>query len=89
MGELRHDGKAVRVDGAPNMFNLQLFYSQAVDALIAATSDRGKLLAARKRLGRQDWERYGIAAPSSARLLSSTTAPTCSCTATGWMRGSS
>ena len=22
----RHDGKAVRVDGAPNMFNLQLFY---------------------------------------------------------------
>ena len=25
VGELRHDGKAVRVDGAPNMFNLQLF----------------------------------------------------------------
>ena len=32
VGELHNGGKAVRVDGAPNMFNLQLFYSQAVDA---------------------------------------------------------
>src|SRR5260370_1234534 len=63
VGELRHDGKAVRVDGAPNMFNLQLFYSQAVDALIAATSDRGKLWRALKGRGRQDYGRYGIAAP--------------------------
>ena len=63
VGELRHDGKAVRVDGAPNMFNLQLFYSQAVDALLATTSDRGKLWDALKRLGRQDWKRYGVAAP--------------------------
>ena len=29
VGELRPNGKAVRVDGAPNMFNLQLFYSQS------------------------------------------------------------
>src|ERR1700745_3086237 len=35
VGELRHDGKAVRGDGAPNMFNMQLFYSQAVYALMA------------------------------------------------------
>jgi hypothetical protein len=63
VGELRHNGKAVRVDGAPNMFNLQLFYSQAVDALMAATSDRGKLWRALKRLGRQDYGRYGVAAP--------------------------
>ena len=63
VGELRHDGKAVRVDGAPNMFNMQLFYSQAVDALMAATSDRDKLWRALKRLGRQDYGRYGIAAP--------------------------
>ncbi len=63
VGELRHDGKAVRVDGAPNMFNLQLFYSDAVDALVATTSDRGKLWDAAKRLGRQDWQRYGVAAP--------------------------
>jgi hypothetical protein len=63
VGELRHDGKAVRVDGAPNMFNLQLFYSQAVDALLAVKSDRGKLWDAAKRLGRQDWKRYGVAAP--------------------------
>lgn len=63
VGELRYNGKAVRVDGAPNMFNLQLFYGQAVDALVATTSDRGKLWDAAKRLGRQDWQRYSIAAP--------------------------
>jgi hypothetical protein len=63
VGELRHDGKAVRIDGAPNMFNLQLFYLDAIDALMAVTSDRGKLWRALKRLGRQDYERYGIAAP--------------------------
>ena len=63
VGELRHNGKAVRVDGAPNMFNMQLFYSQAVEALIAATGDRGKLWRALKRLGRQDYGRYGVAAP--------------------------
>ena len=63
VGELARDGKAVRVDGAPNMFNLQLFYSDAVDALTAATSDRGKLWRALKRLGRQDFQRYSIAAP--------------------------
>ena len=63
VGELRHGGKAVRVDGAPNMFNLQLFYSQAVDAVMAAKSDRSKLWRALKRLGRQDYGRYGVAAP--------------------------
>jgi hypothetical protein len=63
VGELRHGGKAVRVDGAPNMFNLQLFYSEAVDAVLATTSDGGKLWRALKRLGRQDYGRYGIAAP--------------------------
>jgi hypothetical protein len=63
VGELRHGGKAVRVDGAPNMFNLQLFYSDAIDAVMAATCDRGKLWHALKRLGRQDYGRYGIAAP--------------------------
>ena len=89
VGELRHSGKAVRVDGAPNMFNLQLFYSQAVDALMAATSDRGKLWRALKRLGRQDYGRYGLPRRSSARRLSSTTARTRCCTATGSTRGSS
>jgi hypothetical protein len=63
VGELRHDGKAVRIDGAPNMFNLQLFYSDAIDAVMATTSDGGKLWRALKRLGRQDYARYGIAAP--------------------------
>ena len=63
VGELRYGGKAVRVDGAPNMLNLQLFYSQAVDALTATMSDQRKLWRALKRLGRQDYERYGVAAP--------------------------
>jgi hypothetical protein len=63
VGELRHDGKAVRVDGAPNMFNLQLFYSDAIEAVMAAKSNPGKLWRAAKRLGRQDYGRYGIAAP--------------------------
>ena len=63
VSELRHGNKAVRVDGAPNMFNLQLFYSEAIDAVMATTSDRGKLWHALKRLGRQDYQRYGIAAP--------------------------
>ena len=63
VSELHHDGKAVRIDGAPNMFNMQLFYSDAIDALTATVSDRGKLWRALKRLGRQDYARYGIAAP--------------------------
>ena len=63
VGELHYNGKAVRVDGAPNMFNLQLFYGQAVDALVATTSNWGKFWDAAKRLGRQDWERYSVAAP--------------------------
>jgi hypothetical protein len=82
VGELRHDGKAVRVDGAPNMFNLQLFYSQAVDALLATTSDRGKLGG---RIGSATGSRH----PSCALRPSSITARTFSCTATGSMRGSS
>jgi hypothetical protein len=63
VGELHHDGKAVRVDGAPNMFDLQLFYRDAIEAVLATTSDRGKLWRALKRMGRQDYGRYGIAAP--------------------------
>ena len=63
VSELRHGDKAVRVDGAPNMFNLQLFYSEAIEAVMATTSNRGKLWHALKRLGRQDYRRYGIAAP--------------------------
>jgi hypothetical protein len=63
VGELRHNGKAVRIDGAPNMFNLQLFYSDAIDAVTETLSNRGKLWRAAKRMGRQDYGRYSIAAP--------------------------
>jgi hypothetical protein len=63
VSELHHNGKAIRVDGAPNMFNMQLFYSDAIDALTAPINDKGKLWRALKRLGRQDYKRYGLAAP--------------------------
>jgi hypothetical protein len=62
VGEFRRNGKAVRVDGATNMLNLQLFYSEAIDAVMALTN-RTKLWHALKRLGRQDFERYSVAAP--------------------------
>ncbi len=62
VGEFRRNGKAVRVDGATNMLNLQLFYSEAIDAVMALKNGT-KLWHALKRLGRQDYERYGIAAP--------------------------
>lgn len=63
VGELHHDGKAVRVDGAPNMFNLQLFYADAIDATMATATHPDKLWRALERLGRQDYQHYGIAAP--------------------------
>jgi mono/diheme cytochrome c family protein len=63
VGELRHDGRAIRVDGAPNMFNMQHFYAQAVEAFAAVISDPDKRWRALKRLGRQDYDRYGLAAP--------------------------
>ena len=64
VSELRHGRRSMRVDGAPNMLNLQQFYAEAIDALFAIRSDDiGKLWRALKRLGRQDFDRYSIAAP--------------------------
>ena len=63
VGELSHGDAAVRVDGAPNMLNLQLFYSDAIEAILATGRDRGKAWRAAKRFGRQEYERYGLAAP--------------------------
>jgi hypothetical protein len=63
VSELRYGGRTMRVDGAPNMLNLQLFYSEAIEALFSTLRDTGKLWRALKRLGRQDFERYNVAAP--------------------------
>ena len=63
VGELSHGDAAVRVDGAPNMLNLQLFYSDAIEAILATGRDRGKAWRAAKRFGRQDYERFSLAAP--------------------------
>ena len=70
VGELRHNGKAVRVDGAPNMFNLQLFYSQAIDALTAATSEAVAGAQALRTAGLRTLRDCGaVRAPGDARLL--------------------
>lgn len=63
VSELRYGGRTLRVDGATNMFNLQMFYAEAIGALFATLNDNDKLWRALKRLGRQDFERYNIAAP--------------------------
>lgn len=63
VGELAHGDTAVRVDGAPNMLNLQLFYSEAIDAILTTGQSWGKAWRAAKRFGRQDYERYWLAAP--------------------------
>lgn len=73
VGELHHDGKAVRVDGAPNMFNLQLFYSDAIDAVMATKSDRGGRSSAS---GGRITHATGSPHPSSARRPSSSMART-------------
>ena len=84
VGELRHNGKAVRVDGAPNMFNLQLFYSQAIDALTAATSEA---VAGAQALRTAGLRTLGLRRRSCARRRSSITARTCCCIVTGWTPG--
>src|SRR5271165_3339028 len=65
VGELRHRGKAVRVDGAPNMFNLQLFYSDAIEAVTATVGDRAPGTAGLRTLR----DRRAVRPPADSRLL--------------------
>jgi len=62
-GEFRHDGKGVRVDGAPNMFDMQTFYADMVGAVMALRDNgdlRGQFL---DRIFAQSYAEYGWLAP--------------------------
>jgi hypothetical protein len=43
VGQMQYQGKAVRVDGAPNQFNIEGFYGGLIGSTLATTDDAGKL----------------------------------------------
>jgi hypothetical protein len=63
VGEFRYGGKGVRVDGAPNMFDMQAFYEAMLDSAQATLSDPQRFDRVVKRLIRQDLDQYGVFAP--------------------------
>jgi mono/diheme cytochrome c family protein len=63
VAEFRYGGKGVRVDGAPNMFDMQAFYEAMLNSAQATISDPRRLDRAAARLVRQDLDRYGLFAP--------------------------
>jgi hypothetical protein len=54
VGELTRGGRSVRIDGAPNLFDINAFYRELIEATVATILDPGKLGAFRDRLPRQD-----------------------------------
>jgi len=63
VGEIRYQGRGVRVDGAPNMFDMQLFYLGMVRAAEAAADDPDLRRRVVQRLFMQGYEEYGILTP--------------------------
>lgn len=63
VAEIRHNGKGVRVDGAPNMFDMQKFYAEMFDAVEHAKSSRKIRRRVGQRLFAQSYEEYGAFAP--------------------------
>lgn len=63
VGEFRNAGKGVRVDGAPNMFDMQAFYEAMLNAAQSLLDDPDRLDRVAKRLIRQDLDSYGLFAP--------------------------
>ncbi|MCA8929479.1 MAG: hypothetical protein KDC18_15550 [Alphaproteobacteria bacterium] len=62
-GEFRYNGKGVRVDGAPNMFDMQTFYADMFGAVVAL-KDNGELRRQfLERLFQQAYGEYGWLAP--------------------------
>jgi mono/diheme cytochrome c family protein len=57
VGELRVGAKVVRVDGAPNLFNLDRFYERLFESVKETLHDRKELLAFLDRLRRTDPDR--------------------------------
>jgi hypothetical protein len=63
VGEFRVGGKGVRVDGAPNMFDMQAFYEAMLKAGDATLADHGRFDRTLERLIRQDLDQYGVFGP--------------------------
>jgi hypothetical protein len=63
VGEFRFGGKGVRVDGAPNMFDMQAYYEAQLRAGEATLQDPRRFKRVLKRLVRQDLDQYGVFAP--------------------------
>jgi hypothetical protein len=63
VGEFHYNGKAVRVDGAPNMFDLQAFYEAMLNSAQSTLADPRRFDRVAKRLARQDLDKYGLFAP--------------------------
>lgn len=63
VAEIRYDGRAIRVDGAPNLFDMQAFYAEMILAARAAAENAsvGKRVA--QRLFLQSYDQYGGLAP--------------------------
>ncbi len=62
-GEFRYKGKGVRVDGAPNMFDMQAFYADMVGAAKALETDSEMRRQFAERLFAQAYGEYGLFAP--------------------------
>lgn len=62
-GEFRYNGKGVRVDGAPNMFDMQTFYADMFGAVTALRNDGELRRQFLDRLFQQSYAEYGILAP--------------------------
>lgn len=62
-GEFRYNGKGIRVDGAPNMFDMQAFYADMVGALTALESDSEMRRQFFERLFAESYGEYGFLAP--------------------------
>lgn len=64
VGEIRHGGKGVRVDGAPNMFDMQTFYADVIRMTKKAFHEREANDRVKERLFARSYEQYGVLAPA-------------------------
>jgi hypothetical protein len=64
VGEFRNAGKGIRVDGAPNMFDMQAFYEAMRDSAQALQNDPERLARFVQRLVQEDIDSYGWFAPA-------------------------
>ncbi len=63
VAEIRHNGKGVRIDGAPNMFDMQMFYADMFAAVKHAAEDREVRRRVGQRLFAASYSEYGSFAP--------------------------